>query len=331
MVMFNKKDSSVWSSRFIVYLQNKNTLKRELQTKLQTISFLLFFFNIALLLSACKPQSAKNEASPDAKRYELTGKVMAVDKAKQEITVAHDEVKDYMQAMTMDFKLKDEWAFADLNAGDMISATLVVDKDAYWLEGITISKTQSTPNTTVANDQTKTPEQGEAVPDFQLVNQDDKKISLNTFKGKYLVLTFIYTRCPLPDQCPLMSNNFAVIHNRMLSDKSLSDKVHLLTITFDTKFDTPKVMRSYGASRSGRFDKEDFKLWDFATGPESEIKKTAMFFGLLYDSQNERFVHSLRTAIITPDGKIHKVIRGNQWKPDEVIQELQNLTGASKQ
>jgi protein SCO1/2 len=297
-------------------------------TRSFTVAFLPLFIGIASLFSACKPtRQSELTASPDAKRYELTGKVMAVDKAKQEITVAHDEVKGFMPPMTMPFKLKDEWAFADLNAGDMISATLVVDKDAYWLEGIAISKTQSTPNTTVANDQTKTPEQGEAVPDFQLVNQDNKKISLETFKGKYLVLTFIYTRCPLPDQCPLMSNNFAVIHNQMLSDKPLADRVHLLTITFDTKYDTPKVMRSYGASRSGRFDKEDFKLWDFATGTENEIKKTATFFGLIYDSQNERFVHSLRTAIITPDGKIHKVIRGNQWKPDEVIQEIQNLSG----
>jgi protein SCO1/2 len=288
---------------------------------------LLFFLCTVCFITACQTRTAKLEVSPDAKRYELKGKVMAVNKAKQEITVAHDEVKDFMPAMTMDFKLKDDWAFADLNAGDMISATLVVDKDTYWLEGITISKAQSTINTTVANDQTKTPEQGEAVPDFQLVNQDNKKISLETFKGKYLVLTFIYTRCPLPDQCPLMSNNFAVIHNQMLMDKPLAEKVHLLTITFDTKYDTPKVMRSYGASRSGRFDKEDFKLWDFATGTENDIKQIAKFFGLLYDPQNDTFVHSLRTAIITPDRKVHKVIRGNQWKPDEVIQELKNLIG----
>lgn len=293
----------------------------------KSFSFFLIII-LSFLLSACEKQSAKNEASPDAKRYELTGKVIAVDKPKKEITVAHDEVKDYMPPMTMVFKVKEDWAISVLNAGDMISASLVVEKDSYWLEGIAISRTDKTSNPSVADTQTAIPEQGTPVPNFQLMNQDNKKISYEQFKGKYLVLTFIYTRCPLPDQCPLMSNNFSVIHNKLLADKTLSQRVHLLSITFDTKYDTPEVLRSYGASRSGRFDKEDFKLWDFATGTEDGIKETAKFFGLLFTPDNTQIIHSLRTAIITPDGKVYKVIRGNSWKPEEIIQDLQNLIGA---
>lgn len=295
-------------------------------TKKSFAFFIIIFLSV--FLSACEKQAAKNEASQDAKRYDLTGKVIAVDKPKKEITVAHDEVKDYMPPMTMVFKVKEDWAIDVLNAGDMISASLVVDKDTYWLESIAISRTDKTSNPSVADTQTAIPEQGTPVPNFQLLNQDNKKISYERFKGKYLVLTFIYTRCPLPDQCPLMSNNFAVIHNKLLADKTLSQRVHLLSITFDTKYDTPKVLRSYGASRSGRFDKEDFKLWDFATGTENDIKETAKFFGLLFTPDNTQIIHSLRTAIITPDGKVFKVIRGNNWKPDEIIQDLQNLIGA---
>lgn len=298
-------------------------------TKLSTF---LLFVCFAIFLSACQKQVAKEmQASPDAKRYELKGKVLGIDKSKQQITVAHEEVKDFMDAMTMEFKVKDVQVLNELNAGDMISATLVIDTDSSsWLEGIVISRVIGGTNQDDINAKTGTPDSGTPVPNFQLVNQDGKKISLDTFKGKYLVLTFIYTRCPIPDQCPLMSNNFAVIHNEMLSDKTIAERVHLLSITFDPKNDTPKVMRSYGASRTGRFDKEDFKHWDFVTGTDNEIQKTAAFYGLYYTPANDQIVHSLRTAIITPDGKIQKVIRGNTWKPAEVVQELRGLIGAEK-
>lgn len=306
----------------------------DLYWKIIGMNKLFSFFliaGIAFFISACqKSQIARLEASPDAKFYELKGKVIAVNKSNKEITVAHDEVKDYMPAMTMPFKLKDDWVLNNLNAGDFISATLVVDKDTYWLEGIAITRTEKSAGNSVADTETNTPEQGNAVPNFQFVNQDEKRISLDDFKGKYLVLTFIYTRCPIPDYCPLMSNNFAAIHNKMLADKSLADKVRLLSITIDPKYDTPKVLRSYGASRGGRFDKEDFKLWEFATGKDNEIQQFAKFFGLYYVPDKDQIVHSLRTAIITPDGKIHKVIRGNQWKPDEVISDIQNLIKGNK-
>jgi protein SCO1/2 len=303
------------------------------QFSIRLKQFALFVFISALMafvFSACQKPSAKQQASPDAKRYDLTGKVVAVDKANGQATIAHDEVKGYMTAMTMEFSIKDDWVLKELNPGDMISATLVVDKDGYWLEGIAISKSMPGGSNPDAANNSAAPEPGQTVPNFQLVNQDGKQITLDQYRGKYLVLTFIYTRCPLPDQCPLISNNFAIVHNELLANKTLGDKVHLLSVTIDPKYDTPKVMRSYGASRSGRFDKEDFKLWDFATGTENQIQQTAKFFGLYYVSEKDQIVHSLRAAIITPEGKVHKILRGNQWKPEEVVQELKTLTGAGQ-
>ena len=282
---------------------------------------------IALVSTACQAPAAKQQASADAKQYELRGKVVAVDKAKRQATIAHDEIKGYMPAMTMEFPVKDDFVVKELNAGDMISATLIVDKDSYWIEGVAISKTMPGVNNPDVGDNSVAPEPGRAVPNFQLVNQDGKRITLDQYRGKYLVLTFVYTRCPVPNYCPLMSNHFASIQKELLTNKTLADKVRLLTITIDPKYDTPKVMRSYGASRSGRFDKEDFKLWEFATGTDNEVQQIAKFFGLYYVSESDQIVHSLRTAIITPEGKVHEVMRGNQWKPEEVVQELKQLTG----
>ncbi len=287
--------------------------------------FTLFLF-VSFQLTACHKPTQQMIASPDAKHYQLTGKVIGVDKAKKELTIAHDEVKDYMPAMTMPFKIKEDWVMKDINPGDYISATLVVDKDNYWLEAVAVSKSQNNGSTNLP-DKELMPEPGKEVPNFQLVNQDGKPVTREQYKGKFLVVTFIYTRCPLPDQCPLMSNNFAVIHEQLLADKNLADKIHLLSISFDTKFDTPKVLKSYGASQTKRFDKEDFSLWEFASGKDAEIKDITKFFGLLYDPQNDTIVHSLRTAIITSDGKILKAYRGNQWTPKEILTELRTAIG----
>jgi len=292
----------------------------------------LRFFVLAIVLFqflGCQKPVEQLKASPDAKHYQLTGKVIGVDKSKNELTVAHDEIKDYMSPMTMQFKIKEDWVMKDINPGDFISATLVVDKDIYWLEGVAISKSQNNGASNLP-DQEMMPEPGKEVPNFQLVNQEGKLITRSQYEGKYLVLTFIYTRCPLPDQCPLMSNNFAVIHEQLLADKHLAEKVHLLSISFDTKYDTPKVLKSYGASQTKRYDKEDFKLWEFASGKEDQIKNITKFFGLMYDPQTDTIIHSLRTAIITPDGKVLKVYRRNQWKPLEIIEEIKTAMGESK-
>ena len=59
------------------------------------------------------------------------------------------------------------------------------------------------------------PAPGDAVPDFKLRNQDGRAIHLDQFRGKTLLITFIYTRCPLPNFCPLVTHNFAVIDRQL--------------------------------------------------------------------------------------------------------------------
>ncbi|HEY0432164.1 MAG TPA: SCO family protein, partial [Pyrinomonadaceae bacterium] len=171
------------------------------------------------------------------------------------------------------------------------------------------------------------PRPGDEVPDYRLLNQDGKKISFNNYKGKLLLLTFIYTRCQDPNQCTLMSSNFAAIEQELRKQPELYQKTHLLSISFDPTYDTPKVMRSYGASYTGRYSEEDFAHWEFASGTADEVKGVARYFGLRYyqdtPSGEEQVIHSLRTAIIGPDGKVVKVYRGNEWKPEDLVKEIQ--------
>ena len=283
---------------------------------------------LLLLCASLACQRAQPKANnAQAKRYDLKGTVVAVDKAKKEVTVSHDDIEGYMPGMTMAFPLRDEWAFDVLTPGNKVTATLVVDSNSFWLEGIVISAAAGEPinsGTTAGAEQSKV---GQEIPDFTLVNQDGKHISLKQYRGQALLLTFIYTRCPLPEFCPLMSNNFAELHKKMIADPALKDRTHLLSITFDPAYDTPKVMRSYGAAYTGEYTQEKFTHWEFVTGTPAEIKRIAEYFGLTYYPEKEQIIHSLRTAIIAPDGKVYKVYADNDWKPNDVLREVQSLLG----
>ena len=269
---------------------------------------------LTLALGACR----HNE-----KRYELKGKVLMVERDKHLVTVAHEEVKGLMPAMTMPFTVENESDLDALAPDAQLTATLVVDGAHSWLEDLVIVQQTGAPNTT-APGMTVEAKQGDQVPNFVLRNQDGKQIRLKDYRGKALLLTFIYTRCPLPDYCTLMSNNFAKVDRQLEQDANLYAKTHLLSISIDPGYDTPQVLRSYGAAHTERYEAETFQHWEFASG--EQVKEAARFFGLQYFADKDQIIHGLRTVIIAPDGKVAKVYTDNTWKPEEVVAELKRLT-----
>ena len=260
--------------------------------------------------------------SSNAKRYELKGKVVAIEPEKHLVTIAHEEIKDYMPGMTMPFTVPDESAYAILRPGDQVSALLVVDGTQSWLEELVISRESPDTSAGASSAAPVEAKAGDDVPDYGLVNQYGNQIKLNNYRGKVLLLTFIYTRCPLPEQCNLMSENFAGIEEQLQKRPELYEKTHLLSVSFDPEYDTPAVLRSYGAAHSGRYSAETFQHWEFASGTKDQVKGIAQFFGLRYYEGSGQIVHSLRTAVITPEGKIYKVYRGNEWKPEEILKDV---------
>ena len=267
-------------------------------------------------LAACGTGDEANAA-----RYELKGKVEHVDKRGSAVTIAHGAIADYMPAMTMPFKLKDESLYDELAPGDEVTATLVVAGNRSWLEDvIRIRAVPDEPGAPSAARRVE-PGAGERVPDFSLTNQDGKRIRLDKYQGKAVALTFIYTRCPLPDYCPLMTERFTEIEKLLKGEGSLYNKTHLLTVTVDPDYDKPAVLRGYGQAAG----LQSFDHWEFATGSREEVKKVASWFGLEYWPDKDQIIHSLRTAIIGPDGKLLKIYHGNEWKPEDVISDLRSL------
>jgi protein SCO1/2 len=225
-----------------------------------------------------------------------------------------------MDAMTMPFKLKDARLLKDLAEGDRVQATLVVAGLRSWLEDVVVMRETVDPSSLAKPDTRVEPTAGDEVPDFKLIDQNGKRFSLHQYRGQIIVLTFIYTRCPLPDYCPLMTDNFAEIEKTLKTESAPYPKTSLLSVTLDPEYDTPEVLREYAARHSS-----DSSHWIFATGTKDEVKEIATYFGIQYWRDGDQVVHSLRTAIIAPDGRFVKLYRGNEWKPDEIVSELRNV------
>lgn len=274
-------------------------------------------FLAVIFLAGCGNREAAPEASANAQRYDLRGKVVSFDKARQQVTIAHEVIPGYMESMTMPFTMHEEWVYDVLAPGATIQATLVVDGAKSWIESPTVTQ-MADPAAENAAAPAVEPEPGAEVPDFTLVNQEGEKISLQQFRGQPLVLTFIYTRCPLPDYCPLMTRNFGEIGAKLLKASAATGRdARLLSVTLDPDYDTPPVLKDYGK----RFLPAggSFRQWSYATGSNEEIRKVAEYFGLSYWQENNQIIHGLRTAVISPEGKIVKIFRGNDWRPEEIV------------
>jgi protein SCO1 len=276
------------------------------------------YAGIALLalmaLAACssRPQGPK--------RYSLAGKVIAVDVGGSRLTVDHKDIPGFMKAMIMPFPVKDTAALKTLAPGDEITADVVVQEPNYWLENITVTKKSS--GTKAQASEFHAPRPGEAVPEFALTNQNGRRIGLRRYRGKALLVTFIYTRCPFPDYCPRISGLFAELDRKMMASPELAKRTHLLSVSIDPAHDKPAVLRNYGAEYAKGTGDRGFSHWEFAAPSTAELTKMAHFFGLTYELDSGQIIHSLSTTLIGPDGRVFRWYHGGDWKPDEVLRDV---------
>jgi protein SCO1/2 len=277
------------------------------------------------VLTACHRQSTTQTAP---KRYPFTGRVVSIDAQDQSALIANDNIPGFMDAMTMPYKVRPLAALSQLLPGDSISAEVVVvepngNNDTaepnYWLENVKVTAHKdSVP--ALSTNALRMPAPGEDVPDFSFTNQDAKRISLKHYRGKVLLVTFIYTRCPFPDFCPRMSSNFAEIYKQAAADPALAG-VHLLTISFDPQHDTPQVLRDYGFSVAHTHDPALFRRWEFAVVRSADLPKVADFFALTVKPEGGMITHNLSTTIIGPDGKVVQWYHGGDWQVSDLIKD----------
>ncbi len=282
------------------------------------------------MLGGCKRGNDDVSKQVNMQTFPIRGRVVSVDVATKEVMLAHEAVPGFMEAMTMPYKLGVPEAATELHPGDTITARLVVEKDSdgeyhHALLDRIVTVGQGKPDYAPAK-QYHVPTVGDAVPNFHLLDQSNRQISMAQFKGKALLVTFIYTRCPLGDFCPRMSRNFAEINTALAQDKSLYAKTDLLSISFDPTYDKPAVLKSYGAAYTGKYTQETFDHWQFAAPSKEDLPKVEQYFNVGVTGENASLTHSLSTVLIDPAGKIAAWYPGNDWKPADVVAAMRQVT-----
>jgi len=271
------------------------------------------------LLVALLVVTACSRSGP-TKEYQLKGQILDIKPDSSEVLVKHQDIPGFMPAMTMPYKVQDSKMLAGKEPGDLITATLVVGETEAHLSKI--DKTGHAPVDNTGGPEITESEilkPGEAVPDTKLVDENNAARPLTSYKGHRLALTFMYTRCPQPDFCPLMDRNFAAIQNEISKTPGLGD-VRLVSVSFDPANDTPAVLKAHAKDL-----KADPAIWHFVTASPDDLKGFAAKFGVTAVPSDESpsvLTHNLSTAVIDAGGTLVKIRPDNMWTPAELIADL---------
>jgi protein SCO1 len=283
--------------------------------------FLSLMAPLALALTACSNRA-------DQRTFPLHGQVQAIDAPRKLIIVKHEEIKGFMPAMTMPYEVEDAGALTQLAPGDLINSTLVVFSNGAHLTAIKkvgtapLEEPPAEAPMPAASSGFELLKPGDAVPAAAFVDQDGRKRTFAAFTGSPVVMTFIYTKCPLPTFCPLMDRHFATLQKTLKQDPSLA-KVHLVTVSFDPAVDTPPVLKAHAKTLDA-----DLARWTFLTGDRDEIDRFAARFGVSVSramNDPRDITHNLRTVIVKADGTLAKTYMGNDWSPAQVLADLKAL------
>ena len=256
--------------------------------------------------------------------YPLRGQILSIGDTRpdgrRELSVKHEDIPGFMPAMSMAYFVKTPSLLDGLTPGDLVNATLVVNGAEMHLEAV--KKTghgELTPDSRPVRVM-EVMHPGDLVPDDELVDQEGRTRTFSDWRGRSLAVTFVYTRCPLPDFCPLMDRRFADVQRAIHADPALRDRAHLVSISFDPVHDTPEVIRKHAAGRGA-----DPLTWSYLTGGKDAIDRITSRFGVSTIDEKDTaqsITHNLRTAIVDPQGRLVKVYSGSEWTVDGILADL---------
>ena len=257
--------------------------------------------------------------------FQVKGVVIEVTPLERSVKIKHEEVPNYMPAMTMPFDVRDTNELAGLEAGDPVSFRLLVTDTEGWIDRIkkTGPKINALPTTgafRVVRD-VEPLNVGDVLPEYQFTNQFAKNFSTKDFQGQALAIEFLFTRCPLPNFCPFLANNFGEAQKQLSALPSAPTNWHLLTLSFDPEFDTPDVLKNYAEGHG-----YDPAHWTFATGALLDITAIGEQFGLKFASEGGSISHNLRAVVVDGSGRVRRIFIGNEWKAEELVMEMLKAT-----
>ena len=263
----------------------------------------------------------------ETRDFTVRGVVREARPAKSQLVVKHEEIPGYMDAMTMPFQVRDPKILETVKPGDAITFQLhVTDKD-HWIDGLKIvaagAGDKEAPRPKATDIAPFKP--GDPLPALTFTDERGQPLKLEEYRGKALAITFIYTRCPLPNFCPLLSEKFRTVQETLLADPAAPKNWQLLSVTIDPEHDTAEVLQRYAKTQ-----RADAAHWKFATGELRDITVLGLRSGLEFWEGGSEITHNLRTVVFDAQGRMRKVFSENTWTAKELADELRAGASAEK-
>jgi protein SCO1 len=291
----------------------------------------LCLLGLALCALAANAQETRTSSSSTNQEIHFAkGVVVEVTLAERKVTIKHETIPGYMPGMTMPFEVKNTNELAGIEPGDPVSFRIIVSGNFGWIDQIhkTGPKTNSVPLAGPFHyvREVEPLNEGDPLPEYHFTNQLGQAISTTQYQGQALAITFLFTRCPFPQYCPLLANNFAEVQKKLLSLPNAPTNWHLLTISFDPEYDTPAVLQRYAEAHGA-----DPKRWTFATGSLPEVTAIGEQFGLAFWKEGSGIIsHNLRVVVIDASGRVQKIFTGNDWQPVDLVSEMVKAAAVPK-
>lgn len=276
------------------------------------------------------PAAGENAAdTADVMSYSARGIVREVYIDGKTARISHEEIPGYMAAMTMTLRAKDANELDGVVIDDIVTFDLNVSETESWIDNVEVvahddrnANAPQVPGFRLVRDVDPL-EVGDLMPNFTFTNELGRAVSLSDHHGDAIAITFIFTRCPLPDFCPRMSSNMREAHAKLQAKSGDTNNWHLFSLTIDPEFDTPEVLKNYAESYA-----HDPEKWNYLRGSMMDTTAIGELFGLEFYNPDGTINHNLRTVVIDAEGRVHHIIIGNTWSPDELVEQV--LQAAAK-
>ena len=273
---------------------------------------------------------AAGPAAASEQVYSVRGVIREIAPDRRKALIRHEAITNYMSAMTMEFNVRDTNELEGVSVGDTITFRLTVTDDTHWIDAIrkiglaTNRPPVQPPPATQASTVELKP--GDLLPDYALLGEEGNRVRFSDFRGKALAFTFFFTRCPLPDYCPRMANNFAKARQLLLATADAPTNWQFLSISFDPEFDQPAVLTNYANFyRAGNADR-----WLFAAAPVAVLADLAPRLNLIIHREADGNIsHNLRTVVLDPQGRIYRQFDGNNWTAEQLAREVVRASAAA--
>jgi protein SCO1/2 len=282
-------------------------------------------FLSALLLwlpaKASESPSPSNTSASSPRVFAASGVIREIQPDTGTVVIRHGAISNYMEGMTMPFKVKVPAELAGFQRGDQITFQLHVTETESWVDHLVktgtvpLAAAQATSGT--PSGETALARLRNALLDYKFTNELGQAVSLNDFRGQALAITFFYTRCPLPDYCPRLSKNFQEASQKLKSMPGAPANWHFISVSFDPEFDSPAMLKAYGESYG-----YDPAHWSFLTGPGEMIGKLAHAAGVNYKSEDGSINHNFRTLIVDPTGHLQMIFVTGGNLSDQIVAEI---------